>query len=894
MMKYIFSTSYDHKVYVDKLDKEKQYIGSMALLSILERELGLYQVYPSDEIRLKFYLECLKENQLKTFYTESLQSDQFNVAKQLLAYRDELVLFGWNSDLENQPKRLEEFSIVERKFKLKKEYLGVSDRWVRVLHELTEDNIKEFQFKEVVLQDNMDELYPVVKSVLLKIKATSSDIFEDCSGTSNLSKFQSQIKKSLLDKSSESDVSFIDLAEDKSLVLLKFKNNQELVDSMAFYANKEKHVFLSAQNSDFDFSLVSFKKSATGSFQNESNPQQIQIFKLIIPCFSGEFNIQTFLSFLQLSYSPIPYRLKKNLSKCLTDKPGIGNGKWNSILNGFLNEEPSEECKLDTKQRKNIIELFLSFEKNDELSSIKKAIKIIDYLINWSSKTKNSGVLPEIQEQFTYLEELCLRTKELIKDESSLSNVQKAFQTIYSPGRFTNYIKQVASVDCFADYYEIATTCEKTVVVLDFYNNPIEKDRSGFLLKEEKQFLMDNSMYYNANGELSLKQILRGLLHVKKQLILCFIEKEDLEKHPLHIRLEALFPDFENKIQIDVQQLNDLKKLDTNFLLGGNLENSKVIPIPTFKTYFESSSITKIQKREVESASSIEKFILYPFDWVLSYVLKMNPYQALNLPQENQIKGKIAHKVIENFFNEEILKQSTSIIISKDSLESEFTKVVQQEGAFFLQPERRFELSEFKQRFFRSFYTLIDIINTNHFKIVACEKSFGKEEICFVEEALGNINGFIDLLLEDSDGNPFVLDLKWTFSDKKFISKIEEEEAIQLALYTAALNQRNLCKSGYFLLYQNFLITAADLAGDNIKKIANPFSNKAVLDKMKKSIEFRWSEFKNSKIEIGDNLLLSELAYTIEEGLMKLPEGDKKVKEMNPYTGYELFKGTLK
>ena len=262
----------------------------------------------------------------------------------------------------------------------------------------------------------------------------------------------------------------------------------------------------------------------------------------------------------------------------------------------------------------------------------------------------------------------------------------------------------------------------------------------------------------------------------------------------------------------------------------------------------------------------------------------------MSLPNENLLKGNVAHKTIEK-----LLEEHKDLKFEDIDIEKIFMGVIEAEAAIFMQPEKRFDLSEFKYRFFKSFKNLIEIIKLNNFTIKALEYQFGKEQNCVVDELLGSVTGSIDLYLIDETNNPFIVDLKWSNSDKKYTEKIEENEAIQLAIYTAAIKERDLANTAYFMLNQNKLITAVkNLKGNNISVIDVQINNQGILDKIKKSLEFRWSELKQGRLEIGDDVSLKGLQYMGESGLISLPEGNKKVKKAYPYSGYKLFKGMLK
>ncbi len=891
-MKIIFSKAYDGSLFKEEGSKNR-YVGILTLLTLLERELGLYREYPSSEDRLKSYILSLKECIKGSFYEASFLADQFTVGKQLLALRDELVFSGWNSSLVNQPRRLNDLARVDILFKKNTSHFGIPDRWTAISEILTNENNDSIDFK-LVIDDKKEFTYPLLKSVFTKLGAKFNEELSVNESDSNLSKLTNTLSKSLLQSSDVNELKFNIFEDDKSLLLLKFKNKQELVDSVAFLSNQEEHLLLSNDSVDLDFSSVSFGKNAVGSEQIQSNPQLIQLFKLIIPCFSNQFNLQTFLSFLQLKDSPLPFELRTSLVRLVVDKPGFGNEKWNNIVDDFISGKIDNEIDLSKLKRKEIVDLFLTFDSVSESESVIKAKKIISFLLKWSGKKIHTIGSLELKEQFAFLVDLFKKVESLVSEENSINAIEKAFEIVYESGNFTNYIKQEKSVSCVADFSKITSNCLRTVIVTDFYGDFSTTDLAKKLLIEEQVFLKENKCFYNEYLELVLSQQMKGLANIKDQLILCYIEEEKIEKHPFHIRIEALFKNVNDSICISINELEDLGQCFPNLFQKEVLQKVKEIELPTASTYFKSDLLEKITKREKESASSLEKFIQYPFDWVLENKLKMRSFQGLNLGREDQLKGNIAHKVIENLFNTRKSDEFKVISVEESEFDEEFDRVVKQEGVLFLQPEKRFDLSEFKMKFKNSFKGLVSIINSNELAIYSCELSFGENGDLFFEEIDNQIGGYIDLTLKNKKEEYVIIDLKWTFSKDKFISKIKKNEAIQLALYALALGQKEVAKTGYFLLSQNLLITAADILGANVERIPEEYSNDEILKKIKASVEQRWFELKNGKLEIGDSLKLDDLDYFSKVDVISLPE-DKggKSKKSNDYTGFELFKGKL-
>ncbi|TVR38381.1 MAG: hypothetical protein EA392_09785 [Cryomorphaceae bacterium] len=888
-MKLLFSTAYDGRPYKENDDGSRP-VGPLTLLSLLERELGLFDFFPQPDERLKAWLDCLKKSGDDNFFYNSLQKDELKVSQELLGYRDELIAMGWQHNMKNQPQRLGQLATVEAAFQQTPFFTGIPDRWRNVLQAIEKANPKEICFEYIVLHDKTEHLPPMIQRVL---KALGNRVSEADSAepepTNNLGMFQAALR------GKKPKRTLAPLDEDPSLQLIRFNNQQEMCDAMAYCADAEKHVFINRDNANFDYSLVSFGKSASGSKQLAANPMTIQLYKLVIPCITGELNIHALLSLLQLRYSPIDRKLSYQLTRCLADKPGVGNAEWNAVIENYLSGQGEDAApeEHEIKRRQNIIELFLTFEKRDDATVRKRAKSLLQFLQKWIQEKCKAGLPPEIREQFTYLDSLCQQTLQLIPEQGNAKEIEKIFQGIYESTHFTNYQRQQNSVCVVDDFGAVASTTAKEVVALNFYDHPLKATVGKFLLHEEREFLKDHSTYYSPEAQvnLQLEQWVRGIARTQNKLKLCFIEQEGVDKHPLHIRMESLFGESTENILAVVQDIqNDIALID-RAIFQSAFETQRMLPLQEQVEALSDQTFKIIPRRPVESVSSLERFIEYPLDWVLQYVALFEDNRGLSIPSDNLLLGNIAHKVVENLFIQHAIGQST-FNISENEFKITFDHVIHTEGATFLQPENRFAMSAFRYKLWKSVRNLQEIITGNNFVVEACEQSFGYDEDCIVDEALGYVRGYIDLLLKDSNGQHFIIDMKWTYSDKKYIKKIEDGAAIQLALYTAALNEREQARTAYFLLDQGKLLTAADLKGRGVQKVPSTAGNSEILSKLKRSLEFRWSELRQGKVEFGEGPDLSSLAYHQEPNLIPLPE-ENNTKKTIPYTGFNFLKGTL-
>jgi ATP-dependent helicase/nuclease subunit B len=70
--------------------------GSWGLLAILETHLGLSGLSVHPATRIDEYLQCIEKiDHATAWFHESLAVDPWSTARQLLAWRDELIAGGW-------------------------------------------------------------------------------------------------------------------------------------------------------------------------------------------------------------------------------------------------------------------------------------------------------------------------------------------------------------------------------------------------------------------------------------------------------------------------------------------------------------------------------------------------------------------------------------------------------------------------------------------------------------------------------------------------------------------------------------------------------------------------------------------------------------------------------
>jgi hypothetical protein len=219
--------------------------------------------------------------------------------------------------------------------------------------------------------------------------------------------------------------------------------------------------------------------------------------------------------------------------------------------------------------------------------------------------------------------------------------------------------------------------------------------------------------------------------------------------------------------------------------------------------------------------------------------------------------------------------------LSKANLDHEVDELLNQFTPKFASPfyldENVLEYMAFVSQLKESIRILLDIVKSNNLSYHSYEYK--------VEDKVADIafGGSIDLLFYQGE-RPFIIDLKWTFSQKKYITLIEEEKSIQLALYAKLMGQRDSFVAYFLLSHGKLLTTDKSVKGENIIVVGIDNAgevNERILAKTMNSFNYRWSELSDGRIELAEESLLSEIQYHNDseaESLISL-EMDKKYKK---------------
>jgi hypothetical protein len=202
-----------------------------------------------------------------------------------------------------------------------------------------------------------------------------------------------------------------------------------------------------------------------------------------------------------------------------------------------------------------------------------------------------------------------------------------------------------------------------------------------------------------------------------------------------------------------------------------------------------------------DSYSAIDTLVNAPFDYIMENMGGLGAPEDDQEPNENLMKGLIAHKVVELLVN-----KNDNEAYSLDDIQSRFNAQydelfeqameAEKECATFLKrPENVNMLALFKEEAKQSIEQLIELIKEKQLTPIRSEY-----ELTTRFDPFENPHGFIDLLLEDAAHNLVIIDLKWSNS-KTYPDKIKNGEAYQLYMYKHAVEAQTAKTVAWYAYY---------------------------------------------------------------------------------------------
>lgn len=330
------------------------------------------------------------------------------------------------------------------------------------------------------------------------------------------------------------------------------------------------------------------------------------------------------------------------------------------------------------------------------------------------------------------------------------------------------------------------------LVWLDCAGNGLTYDPYAFLSSEERDALRIIDM--ETRSAMQMKWLYTTLNRIKDWILIApkYHLGESLGEHPIITSLK------QNKMFYDDACAEGQK------IILPTTKPAEVVKLnPIGEININPDVLSKILKPS-DSYSSIDTLVNAPFDYVMENMGGLSAPENDKEPNENLMKGKIAHKVVELLVNK-CDTEAYSIDEIQSRFEKEYDKLFEQAmdaekecAAFLNLPENVNMLAVFKEELYQSITKLFGIISNHGLNPVRCEY-----EVTAKFDPFDNPHGYVDMLLEDQNCDLVIIDLKWSTRDV-FEKGINNGEAYQLYMYKHAVEKQMAPKKVAWYAYYLF------------------------------------------------------------------------------------------
>ncbi len=820
--------------------------GPMGFLGILETQLGISMKVEHPVHRIDGYMKRMQQiDRASIWYHESFASDQWSTARRLLELRDELIEAGWDGQetLFGSP-RLDAITELEKvDVPLLK---GKADR-LRKVTDCLESNMP-VHIDSISLTEPLSILTPAWQKVINLIQSQGADIKnlelpERKTNISNLSKIQALISK-------KSEVGTLS-SDDDTLILLKADNEWEAAEHLALWlaskceSNDQVTIICGTDTSVLDQVLKRYGLPCLGRAMPSRWREIQQILSLILANAWQPVDIRLVVELLSLTLSVLPKWACNILLKAVAKEPGIGGKAWqNALVNiteenkKLLIQKEANDVDEKTEVLLQTIQSLLVDDRFDPLKGIpedklRERCQVMIDKLAW--RIEQIPALIEVISQAREIQKLSIG-----KGFISRIMLERMLDTIIGPGNKSDAIKEEAAPWKLVDHpSQITDDCSEIVWWGFNANGPSTPDYWSF---QERTALNSCGIDIEETASYRSREAYewqRGFMHAEKRFLAVHISQirgEEAEHHPYWDTIWSLASrlfngDNEDGIKRCIYKECKDFGYDWNWKFAGRENELEIVQEAQASLVTDLYVIPEstISPPVSMSYSQMNTLIGCPFEWTLKYYAGLKPAESQSIPTGNQMIGTFCHRIVEELYSE------TNYLDSKIAYEKAgylFDSLINYMASELLTEGNAAERQRYRTSITEAVRQLVTAINRFNLTVE-------KTEALLEGEVEGiPYKGYVDILLRDLDGNPFLLDLKWSASDKYKTKEIEDGTSLQLAAYAWMIRSAEPSRqvnTAYFMLAQGKMLSTSPMLLD--EAVESPYGLEETWDRGVNSLE---------------------------------------------------------
>ncbi len=710
--------------------------GPAGMLSLLEGRLGLDGVKATFPERINDYrqkIDAVRPSWCKA----SFSLDPWCTARQLLTWRDALVMSGWDGKA-GTSERLEAMAAIEGAARPLAP--GEPDRLKKVLTALSGFPLTG----KLELTTSKKHLPFLWQKAVESLEASGMAVIDS-----------SRPRKCSAECIRVTAPNEMTLARDVARYLAAAADNTADNSNVAVIAEGDTRLL--------DGFLRQYGFGKIGRTQASRWRESLQILPLWLDLLWKPFNPTRFLELITLPVSPIRPSVSRMLANVLRKTPGIGSAEWNDAWKEFLE-----------RVRKN--EQGYYGNPEEEISKVQALRDFLEHQCFKAEKTVPGTSIIGLCDQMT--NRLGVEAKEHPAIGMAISHAATLKKLIDSAGEYDRITLARMLDSIIGSGTQENVTSE--VTPFDVYSRP------GAVRQAYKTIIWWNfvtqapadNVYWTPD---EIKAV-PGLVPVESERAaeawhraVGFAEERIIAFTPGRRAGEEAFA-HPLADEISFKEMPSESLTDENGLWKLGDRTLQLQPLQSQNTHTDcaiSISPNSIVPQRRLSYSQMSTLLACPFRWFLDDYIGLKQPSVLALPTGPQMIGTLAHKVVERLYKDtEPLDPETA----ERSAGKLFDELVPQMAAELLLDGRNVEKTRIKATLQRSIRELVSGINERDLLVKTTEKKLSGTFLGM------KFIGYSDIYLEGRDGNAFVIDMKWSDS-KKYKDMVESHKALQLAAY---------------------------------------------------------------------------------------------------------------
>ncbi|MGP9723857.1 PD-(D/E)XK nuclease family protein [Corynebacterium sp. AOP40-9SA-29] len=754
--------------------------GPAQLTDILATRLALSAPESDQPTRIAAYravlTRVLASADPQSWPVASFQADHWTVARELLAWRDELVRSGWDGATDpTAPRRLQVLAAVEASLAEEPGWApGTADllRDVdRALRDLAASNSAwPLGIEQVDVDGELADLPPVWRRILGSLSALGITVTE-LPAPAPLE---------------ELTVVTADTVWDAAPVAARLL--KDLSDAPT------RHTIVAGSSTDLlDRERVRTGQSPLGVAAREAS-SYAQVIPLFLRAMTTPHDIPALVGLLNTSItvdgftsSLLPGALRSRLVGALNQQPGVGGPAWEAAVAEALEKVKDKPTSVDkiTEFDKLIRENPLVVGGDGEAGYVTAQVSThLGWLQRqFTDQGRGQSVSSNVGSRIAPLRELL----EQLGERVSSRELDQVIAEFTATGGLSMNARADEVADVVTDPAHLGTGSSPVVWWLPVDTSATPRAR---LRPAEVEWLTNAGVVLSdpeADARLALDSQLRALRRRRSvtALTVASINGEAASQHPA---LTFLIDDLHRQGREPATELAELPAAHRTVPEPVTID----VPDPISRTFAAGEHLlpTRI------SFSQWEKLLVHPLEWLLDRRLGIRAGGLATIPSGNQMVGTWLHTVVENIVNRHLTNNAgepVTILADRTEIGDELRLLLPWYAAELQMPGRSRELGTTLALAEESIAGLFTTLAEAGVAIRAVEASFtmpleGSHGPDGTELELG---GLRDMDVVMADGTPGVIDLKYTFARKKYRDAVQDGTALQLAVYAASVASGN-------------------------------------------------------------------------------------------------------